>query len=802
LKFNQEDLVPARPWRKAVFTTYALSLSFFESVVLDGLVRGRTQETLILADAEGVRACLSEQGAQRAGRDYELEPVVIERGGVFHPKISAFIDHDDAHLVVGSGNLTFSGWGGNFEVAEHLHPSFAADAFDDAAMFFMMLAESGQATHGAAARCGAIADDLASVAARNALNGDVRLLHSLDGSIGERIADFAEGLGGATRLSAASPFWDSGKAVGTLCRRLGLDEVHVHAHPGGSVRGKMGANWPAAPEIRVVPVTVSDFSEGDGRLLHAKAFEVVCRRGRILVSGSANATSAALFSGNVEASVARIQRERLIGWTLEAASAPIQLQPLETDDEDDQEDKVGILRAEVTGETVKGTVLSPRMSGASRLLQRTSEGDAFLGEAEINEQGCFSVSVPGFELAAIRGGRVVLRIECGGQAAEGFASLSTLAGLRRIAGKSAASLLAVLSGTETPEDVRVLMEWAHDNPGMLIPAFGGGWGTAQPSEGRPFSILMADLRKTKEEAAHETDGASSGGTRNWSRFVDALLAAMKERRGPATPREDDEDEEDRDGRKDDRKEAARQALASRKALETFELVFEAMLPSGAPHEAVLRAFDVASYVCDRLADDVTPDKARNWLRKLVDAFCANGHATVRKETAVAAVMALCGSDPDKEAVRAARSRTRTVGGDLSGPCPDTGEAASFRAAMEDEGPIDAAWRKAGETRTWREQARFYCDALEGKGPSTGFEELYSACPGEAAALAGALAAGAANGRVLVVDRWRPSCPCRNISLPSMEQKRLKSYGVAKAANCCQRVLVWPEGEAHDAEACA
>ena len=802
LKFNQEDLVPVRPWRKAVFTTYALSLSFFESVVLDGLVRGRTQETLVLADAEGVMACLSEQGAQRAGRDYELEPVVLEQGGAFHPKISAFIDQDDAHLVVGSGNLTFSGWGGNFEVAEHLHPSFASDAFDDAAMFFMMLAESPRATHGAAARCAAIADDLAAVAARNTLNGDIRLLHSLDGSIGESIAGFADGLGGATRLAAVSPFWDDGKAVSSLCQRLGLDEVHVHAHPGGSVRGKAGANWPASPEVQVIPVAVSDFSEGDGRLLHAKAFEVVCRRGRILVSGSANATSVALFAGNVEASVARIQRERLLGWTLEAANAPMQLQPLETDDEDSQEEKVGILRAEVTGETVKGTVLSPRMSGPARLLQRTSEGDTFLGEAEIGADGDFSVLAPGFELAAIRGGRVVLRIECGELAAEGFASLSTLAGLRRIAGKSAASLLAVLSGTETPEDVRVLMEWAQDNPGMLIPAFGGGWGTAHPADGRPFAIAMSDLWKTKDDASHEAAGAAAEGARNWTRFVDALLSAMKERRGPAAPREDDEDEEDQSNRKDNRKEAAKAAQASRKALETFELVFEAMLPKGAPHEAVLRAFDVASYVCDRLAADVTPDKARNWLRRLVDAFCANGAVTIRKETALGAIMALCGSNPETETLRATRSRIRSVGGDLSEPCPNTDEASSFRAALEDEGQLNDVWRKAGKTRTWREQARFYCEALEGKGPPEGFEELYSACPGEATTLAGALAAGAANGRVLIVDRWRPSCPCRNISLPTMEQKRLKSYGVAKAANCCQRVLVWPEGEAADAEAYA
>src|SRR5437867_2839190 len=80
------ELVSAHPWRRVVFTTYALSLSFFEAVVLDALVRGGGRESLILADVQGVRASLGEQGAQRVGKDYEVEPVCIS-GGVFHPKI-------------------------------------------------------------------------------------------------------------------------------------------------------------------------------------------------------------------------------------------------------------------------------------------------------------------------------------------------------------------------------------------------------------------------------------------------------------------------------------------------------------------------------------------------------------------------------------------------------------------------------------------------------------------------------------------------------------------------------------------
>ena len=102
------DLISAAPWQRAVFTTYALSLSFFEAVVLDRLVRGGGRNALILADPEGIRAALSEQGARRAGRDYELEPVACTTG-VFHPKLTLLFGEDDAHMLIGSGNLTFGG---------------------------------------------------------------------------------------------------------------------------------------------------------------------------------------------------------------------------------------------------------------------------------------------------------------------------------------------------------------------------------------------------------------------------------------------------------------------------------------------------------------------------------------------------------------------------------------------------------------------------------------------------------------------------------------------------------------------
>ena len=242
------DLVEAHPWQRVAFTTYALSLSFFEAVILDALVRGGgSSQALVLADVDGVRASISEQGAHLVGKDYEVEPVAVTNG-VFHPKVSVFISADECHVLVGSGNLTFGGWGGNCEVLEHLHTSFAADAIADTADFFERICENTSVRHGAAAHCAATATDLRRSVQGRSRNGDVRLLHNLDRSIAEQVAAIAADLGGAQRLVAAAPFWDSGGAIDRLCDSLNLQEVFVHSHVHGCVTGPAGDNWPRGRE--------------------------------------------------------------------------------------------------------------------------------------------------------------------------------------------------------------------------------------------------------------------------------------------------------------------------------------------------------------------------------------------------------------------------------------------------------------------------------------------------------------------------------------------------------------------------
>ena len=108
------DVLAGQRWEKALFTTYSLSLTFFESIVLRALREVECREIWVVADAEGYRSSLMERGSHGVGYEYHLVPVGL-RNGVFHPKCCYLAGPDGDLLVVGSGNLTFGGFGRNLE---------------------------------------------------------------------------------------------------------------------------------------------------------------------------------------------------------------------------------------------------------------------------------------------------------------------------------------------------------------------------------------------------------------------------------------------------------------------------------------------------------------------------------------------------------------------------------------------------------------------------------------------------------------------------------------------------------------
>jgi hypothetical protein len=791
------DLVSAHPWRRAIFTTYALSLSFFEAVILDALVRGGGREALILADVEGVRAALGEQGARRVGKDYDVEPIAVT-AGVFHPKISILTDENECHLLVSSGNLTFGGWGGNFEAIEHLHPSFAADAIEDAADFFENLASTKRIQHGAAKRCGMIAETLRVSVNGQRRNGNVRLFHSLNGSISEKLASAAGDLGGAVRVVIAAPFWDDGSAINDLCSALGLQEVFIHVHAGGNVEGSAGANWPVHAAKKIHAVQLDNMNEKKPRRLHAKVFEIICKRGRVILSGSPNATIAALGNNrNVEACVARIQRGRSTGWTF-VPSDPPELRPASDEVVEEDSEVSGVLRAILEGERITGQILTPKMNGIVTVFQLTTEGAEELGRVTLQEDASFNLRAPGLELQSWRGGRLVIRVRSAdGRQAEGFVSVAAFAEITRRAGAVAPRLLAVLAGTETPADVAAIMSWFHEDPRRL-------------AEGLPMRI-SGDVEDQEEDHKHrrtiavaklnsrfavptltpdQLDSEAAVGA-SWRRFMNHVFSAFRERRGPfgrtsAGRKGDDEDDDDDTDRTMD-SDSVDPAVT--RSLEVFEDLFDLLLSPDNAQRHAPTAFDLTQYMCERLQPDVTI--ARSWLERLVDVLVRTAPPADRLEDIAAAILVLPAYSGEPDGARSARTRLRRLGYPLSGKVPPSERVQGFQSVLIQLTSFEEIWTEVQKVRTYPEQIRAYLTALKTGHPSDEYADLPKAAREEWPALRDAITSHNAHKKVLVLDRWSIACPRHNMSLPAIEVSKLRTVGVATARNCCDCVLVYP-----------
>ena len=90
MNFAPTDLVSAHRWECVTFTTYALSLSFFEAVVLDAPIRGGASQALILADVQGVRASLSEQARSAWARITTWSPSPSLLAALFIRRFQSF----------------------------------------------------------------------------------------------------------------------------------------------------------------------------------------------------------------------------------------------------------------------------------------------------------------------------------------------------------------------------------------------------------------------------------------------------------------------------------------------------------------------------------------------------------------------------------------------------------------------------------------------------------------------------------------------------------------------------------------
>jgi len=766
------ELIQAHRWSGVLFTTFSLSLSFFEAVVLEQIVRNQIGECTILADVIGVRSAFEEIGAREAGRVYDIEPVAV-KNGCFHPKLTAFISDEEAQLVIGSGNLTFGGWGSNLECAEYLHPSFASNAFKDTADFLDALAAAKRVTHAAQRECVTVAESLKAKAEENRPNPNIRVLHSINTSILDQVADLVSDLGGAKRIAMVSPFF-GGTCVDDICQRLNISEAYVHVHTDGTVQGSAGSNWPVCKKTLVRAVHLELLEEKSKRLLHAKLCEIICGRGRILLSGSANATNEAWGSEhNIELCVARIQRNRAPGWNFTAAQPPTPTPALP--DNSKTSVQIGVLRGALLAGKVEGKVITPFPLGTVSAFQRESLKWVRIAETEVGPGGVFEFAMPeGW--STWRGGHVLIRLSGHrGKMAQGFLSLPELREISRRLGSAAARFLSLLQGTETPNDVAEIMNYIRLNPEWLPirnPAESGSGSKAKDAE-EPETVIV-DIETLLGLGTANSDGQhpQAGPMPAWQRFMQDIFAAFREPRGKfentgqgearkksARGKRDDEPDTDDQFNKD-----IENSLAS------FEKTLDCILKVPRERRHLFKAFAITHYMCERM--EIDRIRVQGYLDHLFKSFDAAPRGTEEGSlyAATALLRAANRSGDFRENATELRRQLLHAKCTLSNEPPELTWLRGIisRIGMKEE--FSKYWETAQSIRTPQEEAKLFWAITNGNPHHDDFPSL-SRSPEWAT-----LKRGPSN-RVIRMKTFNKYCP-HCYALPAVQANRLRDKAVA------------------------
>lgn len=119
----------------ALFLAFDASPPFFDHDVLPALVSDRLVDVTVLVDSISLHASGIDAGSTRkAGIFYRISGVRPSGGGLFHPKLVCLMHEHGVHVLIGSANVTWSGWCRNVEIVDVLSFGASGDAPPEAAL--------------------------------------------------------------------------------------------------------------------------------------------------------------------------------------------------------------------------------------------------------------------------------------------------------------------------------------------------------------------------------------------------------------------------------------------------------------------------------------------------------------------------------------------------------------------------------------------------------------------------------------------------------------------------------------------
>ncbi|HEX5185036.1 MAG TPA: hypothetical protein VFW19_18000 [Allosphingosinicella sp.] len=445
-----------------------------------------------------------------------MEPIEVT-GGCFHPKFMLLDGDAGPRLVVGSGNLTFSGWGRNLELAEILSPEHAPTAFADMAGFLDALTGSSRLDFPGKQIAASWVQTL-----RRLEGGDdrasLRLIHNVERSIAEQLVGLAERYGGATALLIASPYFGRADAVRTLARALGVERPEVHV---SSALALAGQHYDFVRDPAARPVVVASLDEGARqRPMHAKLLEITCRDAVLTVSGSVNASGPALARPeNVELAVVRIRSKATPRRKFKGDLPPLPSAAPTADG-----GSILILRATLIGRTLAGAVVGSDATGSWQARLDATGLVRKLGEVQIGADRTFAIEIAAADVVSFGTRRAVLVLDRGEERISGFVAFPDLLELNRRFGSSAGAMIRVIGGSTEDEDLAGVLEYYARHPDeTTAPWANGGQGstaTERASDDPHVALSELDIRA-------RDDGVAIYNAWGSSTALDRLVAAAR-----------------------------------------------------------------------------------------------------------------------------------------------------------------------------------------------------------------------------------------------------------------------------------
>lgn len=627
------------PWRSATFTTFALSLSFFESVILRQLRAAHCREVTVYVDPLGYRNSLIERQLIGAGCSYRLIPVVAPQGA-FHLKFAYLQGEDSVDgdcLLVGSGNLTMGGYGNNAELIDVFLSRESPGIFAAFAQILDGLLTSHAVRLPVTTEMQSLRERAASVGSveKNGIPG-VQLVCSLMKPIGQAIVEEAHRLGGCQRITILSPFFESVVGVERLWLELDRPTLAI-ALPDSALQP---SRFPfAKAKQKRLPVHAVSADPAFGRSFHAKLYQVECTHGTFLVTGSANATRPALWtSENTELAVFRrlgTNESAPIRW-IEAPIPSEWVPPSLTS----AQDQARCLFVELlSNRGLSGQIMNvrdPRGSWSWELVGRQSV--LSVGVVEVGADGTFRIDDVDLSLEV---GPAQLRLSRSNYpSVEGWVNQTELLKARHRFGAIIDPVLRTLSGEGDTKDLGAIITWlCREGISLKLKSKNKSKNTSSLPDGTPIPIALLEPATIPEKFEESLPG--SGLT-----LLSNLLSSLRKRFRSASPPSEDDFAEDDDRSQKKREEARRRADTRYEALqfliedaqdELWKVVNDVETEPAARRTAAVWLLDLSLFVYLHRPGGVA-DSAINfawlWLRRISRGFEAASERSDELDKAV------------------------------------------------------------------------------------------------------------------------------------------------------------------------